>query len=153
MLGLKLIHISKSSPPPPTLHSSITYSHRNDSHTPDVIPHYNDVIMDTIASQIISLTIVYSTVYSVQIKENTKAPRHWAFVRTIHRGPVNSPHKWLVTRKMFPFEDVIMSNLTWVVFVMACVEVSVLTHDVIVTPSVVYHDCILHRAGKRTDLV
>ena len=34
-----------------------------------------------------------------QIKESIKAPRHW---------PVNSPHKWLVTRKMFPFDDVIM---------------------------------------------
>ena len=31
-----------------------------------------------------------------------------AFVRGIHRGPVNSPHKWPVTRKMFPFHDVIM---------------------------------------------
>ena len=30
------------------------------------------------------------------------------FVRGIHRGPVNSPHKWPVTRKMFPFDDVIM---------------------------------------------
>ena len=29
------------------------------------------------------------------------------FVRRIHRGPVNSPHKWPVTRKMFSF-DVIM---------------------------------------------
>ena len=28
----------------------------------------------------------------------------------IHRRPVNSPHKWLVTRKMFPFDDVIMFN-------------------------------------------
>ena len=28
----------------------------------------------------------------------------------IHRSPVNSPHKWPVTRKMFPFEDVIMWN-------------------------------------------
>ena len=26
----------------------------------------------------------------------------------IHRGPMNSPHKWPVTRKMFPFHDVIM---------------------------------------------
>ena len=26
----------------------------------------------------------------------------------IHRGPVNSPHKWPVTRKMLPFDDVIM---------------------------------------------
>ena len=31
-----------------------------------------------------------------------------AFVRGIHRGPVNSPHKWQVTRKMLPFDDVIM---------------------------------------------
>ena len=27
-----------------------------------------------------------------------------------HRGPVNYPHKWPVTRKMFPFDDVIMVN-------------------------------------------
>ena len=26
----------------------------------------------------------------------------------IHRSPVNSPHKWPATRKMFPFDDVIM---------------------------------------------
>ena len=26
----------------------------------------------------------------------------------IHRWPVNFPHKWPVTRKMFPFDDVIM---------------------------------------------
>ena len=32
-----------------------------------------------------------------------------AFVRGIHRGPVNSPHKWPVTWKMFPFDDVIMT--------------------------------------------
>ena len=38
--------------------------------------HYNDVIMSLIASQITSLTIVYSTVYS-EIKENIKAQRHW----------------------------------------------------------------------------
>ena len=27
----------------------------------------------------------------------------------IHRGPVNSPHKWPVTRNLFPFDDVIMN--------------------------------------------
>ena len=27
----------------------------------------------------------------------------------IHWGPVNSPHKWPITPKMFPFDDVIMS--------------------------------------------
>ena len=33
-----------------------------------------------------------------------------AFVRGIHQRPVNSPHKWPVMRKMFPFDDVIMVN-------------------------------------------
>ena len=72
--------------------------------------HYSDVIMGEIASQITSLTIVYSTVYSDgdQIKYQSFASL--VFVWGIHRGPVNSPHKWPVTRKMFPFDDVIM---TW----------------------------------------
>ena len=39
--------------------------------------HYGNVIMGTIASQITSLTIVYSTVYSDADQRNIKAPRHW----------------------------------------------------------------------------
>ena len=31
-----------------------------------------------------------------------------AFMWGIHRWPGNSPHKWPLTRKMFPFEDIIM---------------------------------------------
>ena len=62
--------------------------------------------MGTIVSQITSLTVVYSTVHSNA--ENIKAPGHWPLLWGIHRGPVNSPHKWPVTRKMFPFDDVIM---------------------------------------------
>ena len=35
-------------------------------------------------------------------------------LRVTGRWPVNSPHKWPVTRKMFPFDDVIMNkNITW----------------------------------------
>ena len=49
--------------------------------------HYNDVTMRAMASQITSLAIVHSTVYSV-----------------------NSPHKGSVTRKMFPFDDVIITT-------------------------------------------
>ena len=51
-----------------------------------------------------NLTIVYSILY--QRKRQSSASL--AFVRGIHRRPVNSPHKWPVTRKMFPFDDVIM---------------------------------------------
>ena len=36
-----------------------------------------------------------------------------AFVKGIHKWPVDSTHIWPVTRKMFPFDDVIMFNLNW----------------------------------------
>ena len=70
--------------------------------------HYSDVIMGTIASQITSLTIVYSTIYSDADQRKYQSSASLAFVRGIHRRPVNSPHKWPVTRNMFTFDDVIM---------------------------------------------
>ena len=73
--------------------------------------HYNDVLMGAIASQITSLTIVYSTVYSDADQRKHQGSASLAFVREIHRGPVNSPHKWPVTRKMIPIDDVIMIGL------------------------------------------
>ena len=71
--------------------------------------HYDDVIMSTKASQITSLTIVYSTIYSGTDQSKHQSSASLAFVWGIHRGLVNSPHKWPVTRKMFPFDDVIMT--------------------------------------------
>ena len=71
--------------------------------------HYNDVIMGAIASQITSFTIVYSIVYGDADQRKHQSSASLAFVRGIHRGPVNSPHKWPITRKMFPFDDVIMT--------------------------------------------
>ena len=41
-------------------------------------------------------------------RRTKKSSASLAFVRVIHRGPVNSPHKWPVTRKMLPLDDVIM---------------------------------------------
>ena len=70
--------------------------------------HNADVIMGAIASQITSLTIVYLTIYSGADQSKHQSSALLAFVWGIHRGPVNSPHKWPVTRKMFPFDDVIM---------------------------------------------
>ena len=83
--------------------------------------HYDDVIMGTMASLITSLTIVYSTVYSDADQRKHQSSASLAFVGGIHRGPVNSPHKWSVTRKMFPFDDVIM--LLWKLhcFISTCV--------------------------------
>ena len=70
--------------------------------------HYNDVIMGAIVSQITSLTIVYSTVYRDADQRKLQSSALLAFVRGIQLGPVNSPHKWPVTRKMFPLDEVIM---------------------------------------------
>ena len=64
--------------------------------------HYSDVIDGVMASQITSLPIVYILFIRTQIKENIKAPPHW---------PVNSLHKWPVTRKPFPFDDAIVDNM------------------------------------------
>ena len=71
--------------------------------------HYDDVIMGAMASLVTSLTIVYSTVYSGAYQRKHQSSASLAFVWGNHRGPVNSPHKWPVTRKMFPFDDVIMT--------------------------------------------
>ena len=112
-----------------------TPSYRNrDSHYK---PHYNDVIMSAMASQITRLTIVNSTVYSGTERERLSLSAFWgpyspyklctdqrkhqssmslAFARGIHRWPVNSPHKGPVTWKMFPLDDVIMWDgwQTWI---------------------------------------
>ena len=47
--------------------------------------HYGDVIMGAIASQITSLTIVYSTVYSDADQRKHQSAASLAFVRGIHR--------------------------------------------------------------------
>ena len=73
--------------------------------------HYSDVIMGAMASQITSLTIVYSSVYSGADQRKHQSSASVAFVRGIHRWPVNSLHKRPVTRKIFPFDDVIMSYI------------------------------------------
>ena len=75
-----------------------------------IVVHYGDVIMGAIASQIANLTIVYSTFYSDADQRKHQSSASLTFVRGIHRGPVNSPHKWPVTRKMYPFDDVIMPS-------------------------------------------
>ena len=43
-----------------------------------------------------------------------------AFVPGIHRWPVNSPHKGPVTRKMFPFDDVIMKTHSGALWMPIC---------------------------------
>ena len=59
--------------------------------------HYSDVIMSAMASQITSLTIVFSTVCLGADQRKHQSSASLAFV---WEGPI--------TRKMFPFDDIIM---------------------------------------------
>ena len=79
-----------------------------------IISHYKDVIMSAMAPQITSLMIVYSIVYWDADQRKHQSSASLAFVWGIHRWPVNSPHKGPVTRKMFPFGDVIMSYISFI---------------------------------------
>ena len=92
---------------PYIMHSDIHYSKIKDAG----VIHYNDVIMTTMASQITSLTVVYSIVCSGADQRKYQSSASLAFVRGIHWRPVNSTHKGPVTRKMFPFDDVIMQRI------------------------------------------
>ena len=69
------------------------------------------------ASQITSPTLVYSTVHSGADQRKHQSSASLAFVRGIHWWLSIFPHKWPVTRKMFPFDDVIMLD----VIKMSCV--------------------------------
>ena len=68
--------------------------------------HYSDVIVGTMVSQINNLTIVYSTIYSCSDWRKHQCSTSLAFVQGIRWWLVNSPHKWPVTCKMFPFDDI-----------------------------------------------
>ena len=66
--------------------------------------------MSAMASQITSLVIVNSTVYSGADERKHQSSTSLAFVGGIHQWPVSFPQKGPVTRKMFPFDDVIMES-------------------------------------------
>ena len=107
MLRLKLSHVSKRGP----RSLSPDFDHLTQEKRIDltyvmllfyhIILSIMSITITTMASLITSLTVVYSTIYSGADQRKHKSSASLAFVRGIHRGPVNSPHKWPVTRKMF----------------------------------------------------
>ena len=105
--------------------------------------------MGTLASQITSLTIVYSALYSSADQSKHQSSASLAFVWRIHRGPVNSPHKWPVTRKMSPFDDVIMSKwnfgVTQVTQVCGTFEARTIlsSHQLLIIPTSNLHSIVM----------
>ena len=71
--------------------------------------YHSDVIMGAMASEIITGgSTACSTVCSGADQRKRQSSASLAFVKGIHRWPVNNPHKGPITRKMFPFDDVKM---------------------------------------------
>ena len=65
-------------------------------------------IMSGMVSQITGVMSVYWTVCSGADQRKYQSSMSLAFAREIHQWPLNSPHQGSVTRKMFPFDEVIM---------------------------------------------
>ena len=72
--------------------------------------HYNDIIMSTMASQITSLTIVYSTVYSGGDQRQNQSCASLAFAPGIHRCPSLSNFKAISWFKLPIFENFVTSR-------------------------------------------
>ena len=97
----------------PVTGGSQPHHHHKGLVTRKTIPRhrYSDVIMTAMTSQITGIPIVCSTVCSGAYQGKYQSSAWLAFVKGIHRSPVDSPHKGPVTRKMLLFDDVIMSSL------------------------------------------
>ena len=76
-----------------------------------VSEHFADVIMTTIASN----HQPHGSLFGRRSKKTSKF-RVTGLCVVNSPGPVNSPHKGPVTRKMFPFDDVIMNRLWPITF-------------------------------------
>ena len=77
-----------------------------------IAAHYSGVIMIAMASQIIGFSIICSTVCSGADQRKHQSSFSLTLMKIIHRWPVNYSHKEPVTRKMFPFDDVIIPSIT-----------------------------------------
>ena len=74
--------------------------------------------MSAMASQITGISIIFSTFFQAQIKENIKVLAVTGFCEGTSPVTGGFPHKGPLTRKMFPFDDVIMVNCALLSFVL-----------------------------------
>ena len=101
--------------------------------------HYNNVIMGAIAPQITSPTTVYSIVYSDADQRKHQSSTSLTSVWGIHRGPVNSPHKWPVTRKMCAVCNNMLHMKSWIydaVKIISKLDCSQILHQYVVPFSI-----------------
>ena len=75
--------------------------------------HYGDLITSAMGIQVTGVSIICSAICSGADRRKHQGSASLAFVRGIHQWLVNSPHKGPVTRKLFPFDDVITNVELW----------------------------------------
>ena len=100
--------------------------------------------MTTIASQITSLTVFLLNRLFRRRSKKTSKLRVTGLCVGNSPGPVNSPHKGSVTRKMFPFDDVIMGMVAD-----ARCEMDAKPSKAKIDPTVCYIDYDMYIAGLR----
>ena len=99
--------------------------------------HYSDLIMSAIGSEITGVLIICLIVCPGTDQRKQQSSALLAFVRGIHRWPVNSPHKGPVMREIFPFDDVIM-----IIFIMVfTVNVIFFFHEACLLQQICYQHC------------
>ena len=115
--------------------------------------HYNDVIMGMMASQITSLTVVYSTVYSDANQRKISKLRVPGLCVGNSPGPVREftgtgefPAHRASNAEMFPFDDVIMVLIT-----MAMMTWTTSNHRIDMCWSVSYSFILLQRSSYVTE--
>ena len=74
---------------------------------PSDTAHYNDVIMGAMASHQ-RLDCLLKSLFRSIYKRHHQSSASLGFVRRIHRWPVNTPYNGPVTRRTFPFDDIII---------------------------------------------
>ena len=74
------------------------------------LAHYSDTTMGAMTSHITGVSIVCPTIWSGAHQRKHHSSASPTFVSGVQRSAVDSPHKGPITRKMFPFDNVIMSG-------------------------------------------
>ena len=125
----------------------------------EILPHYSDVIMSAMAFRITDVLIVCSAVCSVANQRKHQSSASLAIVRGMHRWPVGSPHKGPVARKMFLFDDVIMSWKTRLSCILVAADLGIHTCEALRTLQWRHngrdgvsnhqpHDCLFNRYSR-----
>ena len=94
------------------------------------------------------LSIVCSSVCSGADQIKHQSSTSLAFVRGIHRWPVDSPHKGPVTRTIFPFDDVIIIAMMQLEYI----AVRLIEMSRRFVPGTHFTDVVLHRNSNSLEI-